>query len=123
MLKFLSSGQQPGANGSSSRDVEAAQPAAASEAINTDEIELSDDSNIEHNKPSATGTTTRTAATVSTESELPHQSHTDTEVKVDSVLTNPAQETDTVPLSPPSGDWQMVDKGETNPTFEKSDDE
>ena len=112
MLIFLSSGQQPEANGSSSRDVEAAQPAAASEAINTDEIELSDDSNTEHNKPSAT-----------TESELTHQSHTDTEVKVDPELTNPAQETDTAPLSPPSGDWQMVDKGETNPTFEKSDDE
>ena len=120
MLIFISSGQQPEANGSSSRDVEAAQPAAASEAINTDEIELSDDSNTEHNKPPATGTTT---AAVSTESELTHQSHTDTEVKVDTESTNPAQETDTAPLSPPSGDWQMVDKGETNPTFEKSDDE
>mgnify|MGYP001804439402 CR=1 FL=1 len=122
MLIFISSGQQPEANGSSSRDVEAAQPAAASEAINTDEIELSDDSNTEHNKPSTTGTTTPTAA-VSTESELTHQSHTDTEDKVDTESTNPAQETDTAPLSPPSGDWQMVDKGETNPTFEKSDDE
>ena len=112
MLIFISSGQQPEANGSSSRDIEAAQPTAASEAFNTDEIELRDDSNTEHNKPSATN-----------ESELTHQSHTDTEVKVDTELTNPAQETDTAPLSPPSGDWQMVDKGETNPTFEKSDDE
>lgn len=44
------------------------------------------------------------------------------EVKVDTNSDN-QESADTAPLSPVGGDWQVVDKGETNPSFEKGDDE
>lgn len=100
--------QQP-SNGHSA-DVEA--------AINTNEIELNDDSVDSKTKQEEQQATTESEVRVTEELSNQH-SHIDNEVRVETEEAN--QESDAAPQSPPSGDWQLVDKGETNPTFEKDE--